>query len=105
VLRRLRARAGTAARNVLRALRVPLPDDLGSELRGLAHRGVALEFIFSRSDPGGVMLFEEGGTLVSRLIDAGKLFTQTIDGADHTFTARWTHERLLTAIGTALARR
>jgi dienelactone hydrolase len=105
LLKRMRARAGTSARNLLRALHIPLRDDLGSELRGLAHRGIALEFIFSRSDPGGVMLAEQGGTTVSRLIAASKLATQTIDGADHTFTPRWTHGPLLAAIETALARR
>ncbi|HVT33362.1 MAG TPA: hypothetical protein VHE32_11990 [Rhodanobacteraceae bacterium] len=105
VLYRARSRAGAALRNALRRLRVPLRGDLGSELGSLAERGVAIDFIFADGDPGSMMLADEGGSVVPRLAKAGKLATQTVDGADHTFTPRWTHARLFAAIENALARR
>jgi hypothetical protein len=104
-LYRVRSRAGSTLRNTLRSLRVPLQGDLGSELHRLAERDIAIDFIFSDSDPGSMMLADEGGSIVTRLERAGKLATQTVDGADHTFTARWTHALLFAAIESALARR
>jgi hypothetical protein len=105
VLYRARSRVGSALKNALRSLRVPLQGDLGSELHRLAERGVALDFIFADGDPGGMMLADEGGSVLARLAREGKLVTQTVDGADHTFTPRWTHALLFAAIENALARR
>jgi hypothetical protein len=66
---------------------------------------VAIDFIFADGDPGSMMLADQGGAVVTRLERAGKLATQIVDGADHTFTARWTHALLFAAIENALARR
>jgi hypothetical protein len=52
-----------------------------------------------------MMLADEGGSVLARLAREGKLVTQTVDGADHTFTPRWTHALLFAAIENALARR
>ncbi|MEP6899792.1 MAG: hypothetical protein ABI870_14795 [Rhodanobacter sp.] len=104
VLYRARSAVARPLRDVLRRLRVPLGDDLGSELDSLARRDVALRFIFAGDDPGRKMLAEQAGSVVSRLVAAGRLRTRVIPGADHTFTARWTHPILLDAISEALER-
>jgi alpha-beta hydrolase superfamily lysophospholipase len=105
VLYRARSRTGSALRNALRNMRVSLQGDLGSELQRLAERCVAIDFIFADGDPGSMMLADQGGAVVTRLERTGKLATQIVDGADHTFTARWTHALLFAAIENALARR
>lgn len=91
-------------RDVLRRLRVPLDDDLGVELDALARRDIALRFIFATDDPGHRILLEKGGSVVRRLLSDGRLGIRMIDGADHTFTARWLHPVLLDAIVQALGR-
>lgn len=100
----VRGRVVNTAKNVLRALHVPLRDDLGSELETLARRGVAIRFVFADEDPGRAMLHDEGGPVVERLAARGKLAIRTIEGADHTFTPRWTHAALLDAVRGAASR-
>jgi pimeloyl-ACP methyl ester carboxylesterase len=98
---RIRDRVEHRARDVLRRLRVRLRDDLGSDLLALGRRGVAIRFIFAGDDPGRAMLVEQGGSAVTRLAAAGRLAIRVIDGADHTFTPRWSHPLLLDAIAEA----
>jgi len=100
----VRGRVVNTAKNVLRALHVPLRDDLGSELDTLARRDVAVRFVFADEDPGRAMLRDEGGPVVDRLAARGKLAIRTIAGADHTFTPRWTHAALLDAVRSAASR-
>jgi hypothetical protein len=104
VAERGRTIAEHRAREVLRRLRVPLRDDLGSELYALGRAGVRVHFVFAAGDPGHAMLLEQGGSAVDRLARAGKLSIDVIDGADHTFTPRWSHPVLLDALVRALAR-
>jgi pimeloyl-ACP methyl ester carboxylesterase len=92
------------ARDLARELRLPLTDDLASELAALGRRGTRMHFIFSASDPGRAMLLEQGGATVERLRTSGKLAIDIIDRTDHTFTARWAHPRLLDAITAAVSR-
>jgi peptidoglycan/LPS O-acetylase OafA/YrhL/alpha-beta hydrolase superfamily lysophospholipase len=99
-----RGRIVNTAKNILRALHVPLRDDLGSELDTLARRDVAIRFVFADEDPGRAMLRDEGGTVVDQLAARGKLAIRTIEGADHTFTPRWTHASLLEAVRSAASR-
>ncbi|WP_217318083.1 alpha/beta fold hydrolase [Rhodanobacter sp. C03] len=103
-LYRTRAAITRPLREVLRRLHVPFGDDLGSELDALAGHGIALRFIFAADDPGQKVLMEQGGSVVPKLVSTGRLRIQTISGADHTFTARWTHPILLDAISEALER-
>lgn len=93
VVERGRAIAEHRVRDVLRQLRVPLRDDLGSELMALHRRGVATRFIFAGGDPGRAMLLEQGGSAVKRVTSI-----DVIDGPDHTFTPRWSHPLLEAAI-------
>ena len=95
VLRRLGSVLTHRLREVARLCRIPLPDDLARELRSAAKHGSNLQFIFSASDPGLSMLNEQGGPTVGRFMRQGHIEVTIVDGADHTFTPRWTQERLL----------
>lgn len=97
VLERVRSIAEHRVRDVLRRLRVPLRDDLGSELMQLDRRGVATRFIFASADPGRALLLEQGGSAARRVTSV-----DVIDGADHTFTPRWSHPLLEAAIARAV---
>lgn len=88
--------------DVARRLHLPLPNDLGCQLQQLAQRGVTLHFIFAREEPAPAMLKSMAGNVVPRLLRKGQCSVQTLDGADHTFTPRWTQPWLLDAIEHAL---
>jgi len=87
---------------VLRRLRVPLENDLGSELYALGRAHVAMRFVFAGGDPGRALLVEQGGSAVTRLASKGRLNVEVIAGADHTFTPRWSHPLLEAAIARAI---
>ncbi len=89
-------------RDVLRRLRVPLTDDLGSELLALGRKGARINFVFAGSDPGHALLVEQGGSVVPQLERAGRLSVEMIANADHTFTARWAHPLVVAAVIRAL---
>jgi alpha/beta superfamily hydrolase len=101
---RARTIAVHRARDFARQLRVPLRNDLGSELAALAARGVAMRFVFAGDDPGLALLEEQGGSIVRRLAARGALAIDVIAGADHTFTPRWSHAPLTDAVARAVLR-
>jgi len=105
VLRRTWSAFGRPWRELRRRLHLPHRDDLGAKLDMLAKRQVAMRFVFAGDDPGRFVLAEEGGSVVPRLREGGALSIQVIDGADHTFTPRWSHRPLLDAVVEALGRR
>jgi len=84
--RRIAHRLRGQWRELARRLRIPLAEDLGGELRGIASRPVQLHFIFSDSDPGLTMLHEQGGYVVRELLRAQALQIEIIPNTDHTFT-------------------
>ena len=104
VAERARSLATSRAKDLARRLRVPLADDLGSELLAIARRGVATRFVFAGGDPGLAMLREQGGSAIAQLERAGKLAIEVIEGPDHTFTPRWSQPLLVEAIARAVAR-
>jgi alpha-beta hydrolase superfamily lysophospholipase len=71
-------------RDLARALRLPLPRDLGNELEDVASRGIGIVFLFARGDPGIDLLRHQGGSAVKRLGQRCRL--HMIDGADHIFS-------------------
>ena len=83
-LHRVRIAVESAARDVARALRIRLPNDVGSELEEIAARGVRVVFVFARGDPGIELLRIQGGSAVKRLGD--RCHVHIVDSADHTFT-------------------
>jgi len=95
VLRRLGLASRNAARSVARRLRIPLQDDLGSELASAARHKVELVFVFAAADPGRQMLFGQGGSVVTRLQRRNILHVDVVDAADHTFTQHWAQARLM----------
>jgi pimeloyl-ACP methyl ester carboxylesterase len=89
-------------KDVARRMRVPLPHDLGTDLLAFGRRGVAVHFVFASGEPGITLLADGGGSAVGRLEQQGALDITTIEGPDHTFTPRWSHEPLLAAIEAAI---
>lgn len=93
--KRFNVRGRNALRNVGRLLGVRLQDDLASELLRVARQSTDMFFVFSASDPGHVMLREQGGHVVDRLASREQLRIAIVQGADHTFTARWNRDQLI----------
>ena len=104
LLLRATSRLGRPLREAMRRAGVPLAGDLGAELGAMAKRGVALRFIFADDEPGRILLAEQGGSVVPRLMASGALAIDVIDGPDHTFTPRWSHPYVLDAIVAAIDR-
>jgi alpha-beta hydrolase superfamily lysophospholipase len=71
-------------REVARACRVRVAEDLGRELEDVTARGVVLSFFFARGEPGIELLKMQAGSSLRRLGDRCKV--HIIDGADHTFS-------------------
>jgi alpha-beta hydrolase superfamily lysophospholipase len=93
--KRLAVRARNAARDLARLAGRHLEDDLASELRAIARQRIHLFFVFSASEPGHPMLFEQGGRIVRTLQRGGNLHIAIVQGADHTFTSHWNRDQLL----------
>lgn len=85
-------------REIARRLRVPSRDDLGSDLLKLARRGGRVHFLFSATEPGRTLLSAEAGSVVPRLCTSGQFSMRILEGADHTFTQRWTQALLSDAL-------
>jgi alpha-beta hydrolase superfamily lysophospholipase len=71
-------------RDLARALRLPLPRDLGNELEDVAARGVGIVFLFAKGDPGIDLLRHQAGSALKRL--GRRCRVHMIDGADHIFS-------------------
>lgn len=95
LLRRGVSATSNLLKDVLRRLNIPLPNDLGTELAALSRRDVNLLFVFANGEPGIDLLKNGGGSVVHRLRAHRKLNIRMIDGADHTFTSRWTRDQLV----------
>lgn len=78
-----------------RSLGLPLREDLACELVRACGASRRLHFVFSNGDPGLALLHLQGGRTVNRLIDAGGLSIDVVEGADHTFTRRIPREALV----------
>ncbi|HEY4338400.1 MAG TPA: alpha/beta fold hydrolase, partial [Steroidobacteraceae bacterium] len=82
-------------RNTARWMRIPMSDDLGSELQRLAKQHTDLLFVFAEGDPGLDLLRGGSGSVYDRLLRRGLLRVSMVEGADHTFTPYWSRERLI----------
>jgi dienelactone hydrolase len=91
-LRRSWMAIDSALRDLLRVLRIRIPDDLGWELESVAARGVRIVFLFAPRDGGLELLKLQGGSAVRRLGDRCRV--HLIEGADHIFTQRPARMRL-----------
>lgn len=104
VARHLGDRAVKYGRLLARRLDLPLAGDVGAELMRMAERNIEQRFIFASEDPGKTLLDDEAGDAVRKLEAAGILRIDMIEGADHTFTARWSHGQLIELLTTAITR-
>lgn len=77
---------GVSLRELARAIRWPLKDDLATELRRLTHKGMRVHFVFAKGDPGEIMLREMAGSALGSLQRGGRLSLRIFDDADHVFT-------------------
>lgn len=82
-------------RNALGRLGFRLQDDLGAELRALARSGIHPSFIFGSSEPIYELFRRRAGRVPQELVKQKKMRVRVLDGPDHTFSARWTHELFL----------
>jgi alpha-beta hydrolase superfamily lysophospholipase len=71
-------------RDIARAVRVRLPQDLGWLLKEMDARGVRTVIVFSRGEPGIELMRFQGGLSGKRFQNRCRI--HIIDGADHTFT-------------------
>jgi hypothetical protein len=90
--------AAARGRSLARELRIPLPNDLATELRAIAKRKVPVRFLISAGEPVREMLVEHAGGAVAELERSGAITIETAAGPDHTFTAVWTHRVLETIL-------
>lgn len=104
LMRRVLSVAKNGLRELARSLRIPLQDDLASDLRQVARKKTDIYFVFAASDPGLSMLREQGGRRVAILERRGALRISVVNGADHTFTAKWTRDHLIGLLRTHLDR-
>lgn len=99
--RRADAVAGKPIRAIARLLRIPLQEDLPTELLSAVNR-TDLQFVFAANDPGVELLRDQGGGTAQRLRARNRIGVELIEGADHTFTdlaarmtlANWVVEHL-----------
>jgi alpha-beta hydrolase superfamily lysophospholipase len=101
--RRLWGIARTPLRAVARTLRIPIPEDLPTELNNVVRAGIRMQFVFADHDPGHELLNTLGGRAFRRLHARGLIGVQTIEGADHTFTDRSRRVLLVAALERALS--
>jgi len=78
--------------NTARALRIPLPGDLGYELEAIAARGIEMVFVFARGDAGPGLLRHLAGSSVKRV--GSRCRIHVMDGADHIFSQSGVRARL-----------
>lgn len=92
---RLQAVARSHWRNIARTLRLPLQDDLGSELLKVSRQHTHISFVFSGGDAGQELLRLQAGSVTEKLRRKRTLDLAIIDGANHTFTDRRTRTELI----------
>jgi alpha-beta hydrolase superfamily lysophospholipase len=102
--KRLQMVARNSMRDVARRFGIGLQDDLASELLRIARNNTDMYFVFSATDPGHTMLREQGGRIVNKLARREQLRISIVHGADHTFTAHWNRDQLITLLMAHLER-
>jgi alpha-beta hydrolase superfamily lysophospholipase len=85
-VRRIVASLESAVSEVVRFLRIRLPNDLGWQLERVAELGVQTTIVFSRGEPGIELLRMRTGSALKRMGERCRV--HIIDGADHTFSRR-----------------
>ncbi len=82
--RRLLLALSTGSARVARRIHIRLPNDLGTKLERIVRRGVHIDIVFARGEPGIELLRLQGGSSVRRLGDRCQV--HIVEGADHNFS-------------------
>lgn len=101
---RARSLVGNLVRRGLRRVGISMSGDVGAALVEVAARQIAITFVFCADEPGLIVLREHAGDVIARLERRGALSLRVLDGIDHTFTPRWSHEVLHEELQAALTR-
>jgi dienelactone hydrolase len=88
-------------RNLCRALRIRIVDDLGWDLALVAERGIPMVFVFAKGDPGLGILRNQGGSMLNKLGPTCRICV--IDGADHIFSQYPARAKLVDLLRAELA--
>jgi pimeloyl-ACP methyl ester carboxylesterase len=102
LLRRVLSLVLKPLRALARSFRMPLADDLPSELERVVRAGIELRFVFAANEPGVELLRTQGGATARKLVRRGLLRIETIDAADHTFTDSSRRATLISILERAL---
>lgn len=94
VAHRVEDRTRSAAREIARAMHLPVHEDLAAELSSVVQRGAALRFVFSVGDPGESLLRVGAGRRLGRLDRRGAVSLTYLTDCDHSLSAAWMHEAL-----------
>ena len=94
LMHRFEGRVRGFAREMARALRMPLHEDLAMEVSSIVEGGVALRFIFSAGDPGEALLREGAGRRFAQLTAQGAVTLANLADCDHSLSSSWMHEAL-----------
>ena len=100
--RRARDALRRCARAVARLLRVPLAHDLAADLLLVAARGIALDVVFARRDPGLAAWRQEAGRRGARLARDRRVGVRGVEHADRTFAGTAGRAALLACLDTLL---
>jgi pimeloyl-ACP methyl ester carboxylesterase len=78
-----------------RLLRIPLRQDVVSELHSATQAGTRMHFVFAARAPGYELLRRKAGRALHQLLLDGEVSIDFIEGADHTFTRRHARAQLI----------
>jgi len=96
--RRLRQRADSSSRLLLRRMRLRRPGSLERDLLRLHELGRRVRFVFSSADPGRELLADQARVTIRRLTRAGTVATTIIPDADHTFSRKQHRLQVIRAV-------
>ena len=85
--------AESTAREIARRLRIPMAQDLGVALEGIAAQGVRMLFVFAAGEPGIELLKLQGGSSVNRL--GAQCQLHIVAGGDHIFSEHIPREAMV----------
>ncbi len=91
--------------DTLELLGMRSPGRLARDLNRYVSRGRAIDFVFSRDDPGFELLMSGGRSVAGRLRRRGLSTVQFIEGADHTFSRKaWRDDLIERTVAQAIRR-
>jgi pimeloyl-ACP methyl ester carboxylesterase len=98
IVRRLARWLQVRARAFARLLRIPLMDDLATDLKTACDHGTRLEFIFAEGDSGRTILQEQAGPALNSLVRAKKVGVTAVADADHAFSSEAARRNLMAVL-------